>query len=82
MFGLDPLTSTILIGGGIFTVSFLLGRDHGKKSSEDIIEQTIVYLCKEGFVFYKRDPNGEIEILKIEDYYGNEKNRYKEEEST
>lgn len=82
MFGLDPLTSTILISGGIFTVSFLLGRDYGKKSSEDIIEQTIVYLCNEGFVFYKRDPNGEIEILKIEDYYGNEKNRYKEEEST
>ena len=83
MFGLlDPLLSTILISGGIFSISFLIGRDFGKKSSEDVIEQTILYLCNEGFVFYKRDPNGEIEILKLEEYYGNEKSKYKEKEST
>lgn len=82
MFGLDPLLSTILLSGGIFTVSFLLGRDSGKKSSEDVIEQTILYLCNEGFMFYKRDPSGEIEILKIEEYYGNEKSKRKEKEST
>jgi hypothetical protein len=67
MFGLDPFLSTILVSSGIFIVSFLIGKEHGKRSSTDeIIGHTILYLCNEGFIRYKRDRDGEIEIMKLE----------------
>lgn len=79
MFGLDPLLSTILVASGIFIVSFLIGREHGKRSSfDEIIGQTILYLCNEGFIRYKRDRDGEIEIMKLENgrrNRGSSKNR-------
>lgn len=73
MFILDPLFLTVLVAGGIFIISYLLGKDSGNRTTEKVIQETIVYLCNEGFVRYQRDKNGEIEILKIEETYGNAK---------
>lgn len=67
MFGLDPLSSTLLVAGGIFLVSYNLGKQASRKTSDEMIEQTIIYLCDEGYIKHERSRDGEIEIFKIED---------------
>ena len=76
---LDPLAMTLLLSGGIFIISFLICREANKRSTEQVIGDTIIYLCNEGFVRYERDENGEIEILRIEEDHGNSKDHRQEE---
>lgn len=65
MLGLDPITSTILIGGALVSVSFYLGREYGKSYANDHVEDAIVYLCEEGYIKHKQNLRGEIELIKI-----------------
>lgn len=50
MFILDPVISTILVGGGIFLVSFMLGRWSRDTQHEKVVEHTIDRLIEEGFL--------------------------------
>ena len=59
----DPLFLTVLIGGGIFLVSYMLGKSAGEGERDQTIETTIMYLINERFVKAKRDENGEWELL-------------------
>lgn len=68
MLGLDPLTSTALISGGIFVVSFLIGKNWEAYSRERIIETTIIHLCDQGYIRHTTDEEGEITILKANGY--------------
>lgn len=65
-FLLDPLTLTILVAGGIFAVSYLLGKAAGQGDRDDTIEQTIMYLIRNKYVKAKRDEYGEWELYRYD----------------
>lgn len=69
MLVLDPLFLTLIVSGGIFGVSFMLGFWHGRSEREKIAEEMILYLCEEGFLRY-RDRGDEVEIMKLENEDG------------
>lgn len=64
---INPVMATAVIGGGIFIVSFLLGRWSNPDRSEEIIENTINHLIDEGYVKTQKNLKGELELIKIED---------------
>lgn len=70
MFLIDPLVLTLIVSGGIFGTSFILGFGFGKTEKDRIIEETIKYLCDDGFLKYE-DRDGEIEIIRMENENGN-----------
>lgn len=63
----NPYIATIIIGGGIFIVSFLLGRWSIPDRTNEIVENTIDYLIKDGYLKSQKNIKGEIELLKIEE---------------
>ena len=63
----NPYIATAIIGGGIFTVSFLLGRWSIPDQTDEIVENTINYLIKDGYLKSQKNIKGEIELLKLED---------------
>jgi hypothetical protein len=63
----NPYIATAVIGGGIFVVSFLLGRRSILDRREDIVANTIDYLIKDGYIKTQKNIKGEIELLKIKD---------------
>lgn len=63
----DPWVLTALIGGGIFIVSYLLGKSAGEGDREQTIENTILYLINERYVKAKRDREGAWELLKFDE---------------
>lgn len=63
----DPWVLTALVGGGIFIVSYLLGKSAGEGDREQTIENTIIYLINERYVKAKRDREGAWELLKIDE---------------
>jgi hypothetical protein len=63
----NPYIATAIIGGGIFIVSFLLGRWSAPDQTDEIVENTINYLIKDGYLKSKKNIKGEIELLKLED---------------
>lgn len=63
----DPWVLTALVGGGIFIVSYLLGKSAGEGDREQTIENTIIYLINERYVKAKRDCEGAWELLKIDE---------------
>ena len=46
---------------------YAIGKIRGSKSQEEVIDSTITYLIHENFIRWKRDENGEIEILTIDE---------------
>jgi hypothetical protein len=46
----NPYIATAVIGGGIFAVSFLLGRWSSPDRTDEIVENTINYLIKDGYL--------------------------------
>jgi len=64
---ISPLIGTVVIGGGIFIVSFLLGRWSQPDRTEEIIENTINHLVDEGYVKTQKNIKGELELIKLED---------------
>lgn len=60
---IDPLIATLLISGGIFLVSFMLGKSHGEGKVEQTIAATIDHLIDEGYIKTRTLPNGEVELL-------------------
>jgi hypothetical protein len=67
---IDPFWATIFVAGGIFIVSFLLGRASAtvdkRQMIDDLTEMIIKHLCDEGFIRWKRRPDGEIELYKYD----------------
>ena len=64
---INPYIATAAIGGGIFAVSFLLGRWSIPDQTDEIVENTINYLIKDGYLKSQKNIKGEIELLKLED---------------
>jgi hypothetical protein len=63
----NPYIATAIIGGGIFAVSFLLGRWNSPDRTDEIVENTINYLIKDGYLKSQKNIKGEIELLKLEE---------------
>lgn len=63
----NPFMATAVIGGGIFIVSFLLGRWSNPDRTDEIIENTINHLVDEGYVKTQKNLKGELELIKLED---------------
>lgn len=63
----NPYIATGIIGGGIFIVSFLLGRWSIPDRTNEIVENTIDYLIKDGYLKSQKNIKGEIELLKLEE---------------
>ena len=59
----DPNLAAALISGGIFFVSYTLGKTRGEGNHEKTIEATIDHLIEEGFIKTKKLPNGEVEMI-------------------
>jgi len=64
---ISPWVMTAIISGGIFIVSFLLGKSYGRLEKDIIIEEVIKMLCNEGYVKYRHLPDGDIELFKLDD---------------
>jgi len=69
---LDPLISTILLSGGIFAVSFMIGRNSKPtitfEETTSIIDRVIEELCRDGYIHYYMDENDEMEIMTIAEF--------------
>ena len=65
----DPLFRTVFVGGGIFLVSYMLGKSAGEGDRDLTIENTILYLINERYVKAKRDRSGEWELIKIDEEF-------------
>jgi hypothetical protein len=63
----DPWVLTALVGGGIFVVSYLLGKSAGEGARDETIEKTILYLITKRYVKAKRDNHGEWELLRFDE---------------
>lgn len=62
---MDPLLLTFLISGGIFLVSYALGRSHGQATQEQIIGATIDHLITDGYLYSRKNEDGDIVLIKI-----------------
>jgi hypothetical protein len=60
---IDPYLAATLLSGGIFFVSYMLGKWKGEGNHEKTIEITIDHLIDEGFIKTKRSPDGEVEMI-------------------
>jgi len=68
----DPLFLTIVIGGGIFAVSYILGRNSTANyvAPEVVIESTIDNLVADGYIkHYIDQETGEVELLRWNEPY-------------
>ena len=63
LYYVDPNLAAAVISGGIFFVSYTLGKWRGEGNHEKTIEITIDHLIDEGFIKTKRLPNGEVEMI-------------------
>lgn len=62
---IDPITfNWILIAASSFA-AFMIGKNIGKLQEEKIIENTIAYLCDNGFIKHFINDKNEIEIVKL-----------------
>ena len=62
---MDPFLQTFLVAGGIFVVSYLLGRSHGQASQDQIIGATIDHLMEDGYLYWTKDKSGDIVLHRI-----------------
>jgi hypothetical protein len=65
---MDPLFLTILVSGGIFLVSFVLGRV--SIDIESIYElgqrDTIFWLCDNGYIYHRFTDDGDLHLETLE----------------
>lgn len=47
--------------------TFMIGYLWSNKKQEEIVENTIVYLCDHGFIKHRTDENGDTEILRLDE---------------
>lgn len=62
---MDPFTQTLLVAGGIFIVSFVLGRQSGMATQDKIIEATINHLIEDGYIAAGKNADGEDILIPI-----------------
>jgi len=60
---MDLVTVCFVISGAI--CCFMIGYNYAKKSEVQTINNTITYLCDEGFINYYTTADNEIEIVKL-----------------
>ena len=61
----DPISMSWAFILGASWCAFMVGKYWGGQSQSNTIEDTIAYLCEEGYVKHKHNSDGEIEIIKI-----------------
>jgi hypothetical protein len=44
----------------------MIGYYYSNRKTDEVIDDTIVYLCENGFIYHYKTKNGEIEILTLE----------------
>jgi len=66
---LDPILLTILVSLGIFIMGIIFGKMYFWKTDK-IIESTIDYLIKNGYLRWKYNDEGEIDIIKLDENDG------------
>lgn len=64
---MEPILQTLLVSGGIFICSFMIGYNWRRAQMEDVIESTIDHLIKDGYIATRRDKDGDIELIQIKD---------------
>jgi len=69
MFGIDPEIILAIGLFGVFYCSYSIGRNHSKQKDDQLIEQTMLYLCHEGYLKHRRDRDGEIELIKLNEEF-------------
>ena len=62
---IDPITLNWLLIGAASFVAFMIGKNVGKTNDEIVIENTIEYLCSNGFIKHFINDKNEIEIVKL-----------------
>lgn len=63
----NPYIATTLVGGGIFLVSYSLGRNQSLHETEEIIETTINHLIAGGYLKSKTNEDGELVLIKYKE---------------
>ena len=56
----NPYIATAVIGGGIFFVSFMLGKWSKDDHVEDIVDMTVTQLIADGYIKSKINSKGEV----------------------
>lgn len=64
---IDPIIVDWAILLGASFCAFMVGYTYNNISRDSIIENTILFLVENKLVKWKRDQNGEIELLPIDD---------------
>jgi hypothetical protein len=63
---MNDFVLTFLVAGGIFVVSFMIGRVSKEVDNVLLQIQMIEYLAKNGYLKYQYDENGEMLLEKID----------------
>lgn len=64
---MNPFLLTLLISGGIFICSFMIGYSWRKARMETIIDSTIDHLIADGYIATRKDKHGDVELIQIKD---------------
>lgn len=64
MFGFDPLLSAIIVTGVTCGLGYWYGRGSKHQLIGDVIESTIDKLIADGYLRYRYNEEGEMEMLK------------------
>jgi hypothetical protein len=67
MIVLSTQTVLWLLLGAASIAAFMVGKHWNARNDDLIIENTIMFLVDNGLVRWKRDENGEIELLPIDE---------------
>jgi hypothetical protein len=66
---LEPIYIQWALLGGACICAFMIGKEWGGRTTNSTIEDTIGFLCDEGYIKHKTNSDGEIEIIKLRDDY-------------
>lgn len=60
---ISPFWATLLVSGGIFLVSFKLGRLSNDRNLDRVIAGTIDKLIEDGYIAVRKNSDGDIELI-------------------
>ena len=60
---ISPFWATLLVAGGIFLVSFKLGRISNDRKLDSIIASTIDKLIEDGYIAVRKNSDGDVELI-------------------
>jgi|GEM_PF-1370428 hypothetical protein len=62
---MDPFTVTLLTIAGCSIASFMIGYNLNRIHKDEVINNTITYLCDNGFIKHYVTENNEIELVEL-----------------